>query len=140
MKRDGRILLAWMMMLLLVLNLFPVQTAVFAREEGADVSELLTNPAVIVSQGGEPIEAGGTLDSTAPITVELSFGIPVEGDHPTPDQPVRKGDHAMIELSDAFSLENSYTGERRHPHRARYSGKGSRNGDGNCPHHLRRYG
>ncbi|NMD42103.1 MAG: hypothetical protein GYA86_02180 [Firmicutes bacterium] len=56
MKRDGRILLAWMMMLLLVLNLFPVQTAVFAREEGADVSELLTNPAVIVSQGGSPLK------------------------------------------------------------------------------------
>lgn len=63
-----------------------------------------------VSQGGNLVEEGGTLESGEPIYLEVSFGVPVEGDYPTPADPVRKGDHAIINLSNAFSLDESFSG------------------------------
>lgn len=104
MKNNGRTLLAWLMMLLTVLNLFPVQSSIFAQTGGDDVTGVLTAVDVEVKQGGNNIAGGGELSSTDPIAIKVSFGVPVRGDYPEPAAPVNWGDRAVLELSSSFKL------------------------------------
>ncbi len=64
-----------------------------------------------VTQDGTTIIEGGTIDSTKPIRVQISFGIPVLGDFdepvPVDAEYVRKGDTVTLQLSDAFTLLSS---------------------------------
>ena len=101
-KRKKRILISWVLVLMLLLNILPFKTAYAAP--GADKTSELTSISAKVSQDGAEISEGGTLTSTKPISVELSFGVPVEGDDPTPENPVKKGDTARFELSSSFKL------------------------------------
>ncbi len=106
MGKNIKNLLAWIMMLMMMVNLIPFQMVVYAEEEetGTDVTDDLTDLVAVVSQGGAQIEENGTLTSTEPISIVISFGVPVEGDVPTPANPVQKGDFADFELSNAFTL------------------------------------
>jgi hypothetical protein len=97
-KTKKLIITTWIVMLVMAVNLFP-NGFVYAANISPDV---LTNLSVSVTQGGVPIPAGGTITSTTPIRVEISFGVPVEGDDPTPSTPVQQGDTVTFELSDAF--------------------------------------
>ena len=105
MGKNIKNLLAWIMMLMMMVNLIPFQMVVYAEEEetGTDVTDDLTDLVAVVSQGGAQIEENGTLTSTEPISIVISFGVPVEGDVPTPANPVQKGDFADFELSNAFT-------------------------------------
>lgn len=106
MGKNIKNLLARIMMLMMMVNLIPFQMVVYAEEEetGTDVTDDLTDLVAVVSQGGAQIEENGTLTSTEPISIVISFGVPVEGDVPTPANPVQKGDFADFELSNAFTL------------------------------------
>lgn len=92
----------------MLFNLIPFQMAAFAEGDGADVTDVLTDLVAVVSQAGVTVEENGTLTSTEPIRVEITFGVPVEGDEPTPANPVQKGDTATFQLSSAFSLALGY--------------------------------
>jgi len=72
---------------------------------------ILSNLIANVTQNDVVITENGTIDSTEPIRVEISFGIPVVGDFddpiPVDAQYVRKGDTVTLQLSDAFTLLSS---------------------------------
>ncbi|HWQ76442.1 MAG TPA: DUF5979 domain-containing protein [Syntrophomonas sp.] len=70
----------------------------------ADVTATLTNITATVTQDGNTIDEGDTITSTKPIRVDISFGVPVEGDDPTPPATVKQGDTAQFQLSDAFTV------------------------------------
>lgn len=74
---------------------------VYAEE--IDESILIDLKATITQDGVE-IPDGGTITSTKPIRVEISFGVPVIGDDPTPSNPVQKGDTVKFDLSSAFTV------------------------------------
>lgn len=57
-----------------------------------------------VTQNGVVIPEGGEINSNAPISVDISFYVPVEGDEPVPPVIVNKNDVAIFEISDAFKL------------------------------------
>jgi len=89
------------MALTMLFNAFMPLKAAYAAEISASVLMDLT---ATVTQNGVPIPEGGTITSTEPIRVEISFGVPVEGDDPTPANPVHKGDTVTFDLSSAFTL------------------------------------
>lgn len=71
----------------------------------ADISaSVLTDLTATITQDGAAIPEGGSITSTKPIRVEISFGVPVSGDDPTPADPVQKGDTVTFDLSSAFTL------------------------------------
>ncbi|ACL22308.1 LPXTG-motif cell wall anchor domain protein [Desulfitobacterium hafniense DCB-2] len=75
------------------------------RGSGMEINKsVLTNLKETITQDGKSIAESGTIMSTRPIKVEISFGVPVEGDDPTPVNPVKKGDWIIFELGDAFEL------------------------------------
>lgn len=92
-------------------------TALPARADtAADKINVLTNTQLSVTQDGSAdIPVGGTIDSTKPINVKVSFGVPVRGDFPDsdsdPDCYVSYGDTADFELSNAFEAAPSGTVE-----------------------------
>jgi hypothetical protein len=93
-------LLSWMLTLTLLFNIFFPLTAVYA----AGVENILTGVQSTVSQNGVEIGEGGTINSADPVSVAISFGVPVQGDEPTPSSVVSQGDTATFALSDAFQL------------------------------------
>ncbi len=96
--------------LALLLTIFALSVAWADDPPGSvDVSGVLTDVELKVSQDGGLIPPGGTIDSEKPVLVKVSFGVPVEGDDPTPANPVNKGDWAVFELSDAFALTSGTT-------------------------------
>ncbi len=100
-KRKRQLLLTWAMTMLMILNIF----LPFSLACAVDISTtVLTNFMAAVKQDGNPIAEGGTLTSTKPIRVDISFGVPVEGDDPTPTAPVQKGDTVKFDLSNAFKV------------------------------------
>ena len=100
-KRKRQLLMTWTMALLMIINVF----LPFCVARAADIStSVLTDLTATVTQDGAAIPEGGTITSTKPIRVELSFGVPVEGDDPTPPAPVHKGDTVKFDLSSAFTL------------------------------------
>lgn len=102
-KRKKRLLISCTMILMLLLNVFPLNRA-YADE--SDKTDVLTDFKALVIQNGTEVPVGGTLTSTEPISVEISFGVPVEGDEPAPGNPVKKGDTAAFQLSSAFKLNS----------------------------------
>lgn len=78
-------------------------------ETGRDVTNNLTDLNIKVLQDGTEIPEGGNITSTKPIRVEISFGVPVAGDDPTPSDPVQKGDTVTFDLSSAFKLLSGNT-------------------------------
>jgi uncharacterized repeat protein (TIGR01451 family) len=100
-KRNRQLLITWTMTLLMTLNTFLPFGSAYALDISTTV---LTNFMATVKQDGNPIDEGGTLTSTKPIRVDVSFGVPVEGDDPTPTAPVRKGDMVKFDLSTAFEV------------------------------------
>lgn len=71
----------------------------------ADISaSVLTDLTATITQDGSAILEGGSITSTKPIRVGISFGVPVSGDNPTPADPVQKGDTVTFDLSSAFTL------------------------------------
>ena len=103
-NRKKRLIISWLMVLMTLLNIFPSNPV-----NAASVENQLTDLKATISQNGTEIAEGGTLTSKEPISVEISFGIPVEGDEPTPSNPVKKGDTAAFELSNAFNLISGST-------------------------------
>lgn len=86
----------------------------FSPVQAADLNPaILSNLVATVTQNDIEIAENGTIDSTEPIRVEISFGIPVLGDFddpvPVDAQYVRKGDTVTLQLSDAFTLLSSNT-------------------------------
>lgn len=104
MKRNT--FMIWAMALLMLINVFLPLGAVYASELGTSA---LTDFTAKIMQDGTEIGEGDTITSTKPIRVEISFGVPVEGDDPTPDNPVRQGDTVSFALSSAFTLVSSDT-------------------------------
>lgn len=100
-KSKRRLLTSWAMALAMLLNVvFPCSIAY-----AASVESTLTNLTAAISQNGTEISEGGTLTSSDPISVEISFGVPVEGDRDsTTENSVHKGDTATFELSSAFKI------------------------------------
>jgi hypothetical protein len=72
--------------------------------EGEDITDSLGELLAVVKQNGVVILADGKINSNDPITVDISFDLPVEGDEPTPPVTVKKNDTAYFELSNAFKL------------------------------------
>jgi len=101
MKNTKKLLVTtWIVMLVMVINLFP-----FGIVYAANISpNVLKNLSATITQDGVTIPEDGTISSTTPIRVEISFGVPVEGDDPTPSTPVQQGDTVTFELSDAFTV------------------------------------
>lgn len=91
------------MVFCLLLSYMPVTSAAAG---GTDATNLLTNLAASVSQNGAQITDGTKLDSTKPLDVHFSFGVPVKGDGGT-GGTVQQGDTAQIELAKGFL----YSGE-----------------------------
>lgn len=84
---------------------FPVGTVRAAEDESArDVFDQLTDVSLIVCQKNQKIPENGDLTSTDPVSVSVSFRVPVAGDLPAPEHPVQWGDTAVFPLSDAFQL------------------------------------
>ncbi|MBZ4665146.1 SpaA isopeptide-forming pilin-related protein [Mahella sp.] len=100
-KRKRQLLMAWTMTLMMIINVFLPSIGAYAADIDASV---LTNFTATITQDGATIPEGGTITSTKPIRVYISFGVPVEGDDPTPANPVQKGDTVTFDLSDAFKL------------------------------------
>lgn len=87
----------------LLITSFQIQpNKIVAEPLGADVTSILTNLLVNVTQGGLTISEGGEFSSD-PIAVEISFGVPVEGDLPVPTEVVKKGDYALFTI-EGFSI------------------------------------
>lgn len=99
-KSKRRLLMSWTLVLVMLLNVLSPFNTVYA----ASVENNLTNLAVKVSQNGTDISEGGTITSNDPISVEISFDVPVQGDHPAPSNPIQKGDTATFQLSSAFKV------------------------------------
>ncbi|NLE74762.1 MAG: hypothetical protein GX604_09070, partial [Actinobacteria bacterium] len=97
------------LLILLTVFAFSVALADDPPSGGQDVTSVLTGKTSVVSQNGTTIPEGGTIDSQNPISVKVSFGVPVEGDEPTPGNPVNKGDWAEFQLSNAFALTSGTT-------------------------------
>jgi pilin isopeptide linkage protein/uncharacterized repeat protein (TIGR01451 family) len=96
------IITAWIVMLAMTVNLFP-----FGLVYAANISQdILTNLSATITQGGVTIPEEGTITSTAPIRVDISFGVPVAGDEETypPTPIVNQGDTVTFELSDSFTV------------------------------------
>ncbi|NLO26665.1 MAG: hypothetical protein GX113_00560 [Actinobacteria bacterium] len=104
-KRKRWLLVVSPIVLVLLLTVFAFSVA---RAEypptGDDVRGYLTGLEFTVIQDGSTIDPGGDVDSEKPISVKVSFNVPVAGDDPTPTDPVKHGDYAGFELSDAFAL------------------------------------
>ena len=92
------------MVLMMLLNLF-VPGAVYA----ADINtSILTSITKTITQNNVTILSGGAIDSTKPIRVDISFGVPVLGDEgATIETAVTKGAVVVFEISDAFTLTSS---------------------------------
>lgn len=69
-----------------------------------DKSSALTDLSASITQNGKEITVNDKISHTDPISVSISFGVPVEGDEPTPANPIRKGDTASFKLSKAFTV------------------------------------
>ncbi len=110
-RRKRRLLVGWpiVLVLLLTILMFGVARADDPPRDPQDVTSWLTNVTLTVSQNGGSISPGGTISSTDPILVNVSFWVPVEGDEPTPANPVKKGDWAEFQLSNAFALTSGTT-------------------------------
>ena len=93
--------------LMLIINMILPTSITFA--DSSDKTSALTDFTATIKQGSTVFEEGDTLDSTLPITIEISFGVPVIGDDPEPANPVYKGDTASFELSNAFNLVSGST-------------------------------
>lgn len=92
-------------MVMLLFNFVPI-SSVYAAEINKDV---LIDLKATITQDGANIPEDGNLDSTKPIRVDISFGVPVKGDDPTPDNPVKKGDTVKFNISKAFKLTTPTT-------------------------------
>ena len=105
-KRKRQLLMTWIMALVMIINVFlPLNIA-----HASDISaSILTDLMVTITQDGVEIPEGGSITSTKPIRVEISFGIPVVGDDPTPANPVQQGDTVTFNLTSAFKLLSSDT-------------------------------
>lgn len=115
-KNKRRMLTSWAITLVMALNAFlPFNTAwtrADSAEQGKDVTDILTSLNATVTQNGKEI-TGNTLPSKDNISIQVSFGVPVEGDwyksHPTGEAPdpqaiVQSGDRADIALGTGFTL------------------------------------
>lgn len=97
----------------IILTLVMLLSSVALSPVQADVLNptILSNLDATVTQNDIEIAENGTIDSTEPIKVEISFGIPVLGDFDDPvpvgAQYVRKGDTVTLQLSNAFTLLSS---------------------------------
>ncbi|HIT89244.1 MAG TPA: hypothetical protein IAC41_02330, partial [Candidatus Merdenecus merdavium] len=79
--------------------------------EGKDVSHLLTGQNVTVKQDEKEIQEGDVVLDDRPLTIGISFGVPVLGDghDESSDLYVKKGDFAYFPLSNSFQLPESST-------------------------------
>ncbi|MEA5011188.1 MAG: DUF5979 domain-containing protein [Angelakisella sp.] len=100
-KKNGQLLISWLMALMMIVNVLSPFSMAYAAEVSAST---LTNLTATITQDGATISEGGTITSTMPIQVEISFGVPVEGDDPTPSAPIQKGDTLTFGLSSGFTL------------------------------------
>ncbi|WP_018752959.1 DUF7601 domain-containing protein [Paenibacillus sanguinis] len=84
---------------------YTVTDAVYALPlDGTDKSSALTNLSASITQNGKEITVNEKISHTDPISVSISFGVPVEGDEPTPANPIKKGDTASFRLSKGFKV------------------------------------
>ena len=85
---------------LLIVGIFltGVRLPYFAEAAGVDRTELI-KPLVkmTILQDGEVIPQSG-INLNKSVEVNLEFKLPVQGDVPTPANPVVKGDYAVIPL------------------------------------------
>ena len=98
-RKTKRRLASCIMAFIMLLGVFPLSTA-YAE----DMTSVLVDLNVVVSQDGVDINESGTLTSKKPISVEIFFKVPVKGDSPKHPNPVKKGDTASILLSSEFKL------------------------------------
>lgn len=101
-KRKRQILMTWAMVLTMLFNMFVPLNMAFAT--GADVKNLLLNQTISVKQDGNAIVEDGIIDSSKPIEIKISFGVPVEGDGTAAADAVHYGDTATFAVSEQFSL------------------------------------
>ena len=73
--------------------------------DGTNKVSALTNLSASITQNGKEITVDDKISHTEPVTVEISFGVPVEGDV-DPVDPIRKGDVASFKLSTGFAVLN----------------------------------
>ncbi len=101
-KRGKQRIITWVLALVMLTNVFlPLNVA-----QAADVDiSVLPNLVVEVTQNGNPIPEGGTLTSTDPIQVKISFGVPVEGDGLESKDAIHWEDTVELLLSKSFRFD-----------------------------------
>ncbi|QHW34279.1 hypothetical protein GZH47_28105 [Paenibacillus rhizovicinus] len=102
----------WLLTIALVIGAVPPSGGLDAWAAGnADKSGALTGLTAIVKQGNAVIPEGGTIDlaNGDELSVEVSFGVPVAGDDPTPPTVVEQNDTASFTLSEGFTLTSGTT-------------------------------
>lgn len=105
MKKKKQWWLCLVMAVLLLCDVILSPGMVYAVENpGTDKTAVLTDFVGTIVQNEQEIEENGTLTNKDPVSVKVSFGVPVEGDEPSPENPVQKGDTATFELSSSFQL------------------------------------
>ncbi|MDD3394776.1 MAG: SpaA isopeptide-forming pilin-related protein, partial [Anaerotignum sp.] len=94
---------------LVVLLVFQLYSPVAYADPGSEVSSLLENMEVVVTQNDEVLDDGDDIDITKEIKIKYSFDIPVIGDESTSNGYVAGGDYATFTLPDKLTLVNSDT-------------------------------
>ncbi|GAB6107392.1 DUF7601 domain-containing protein [Fusibacter bizertensis] len=90
--------------IMLVVGIFPSNMA-YNSYAVDDVTNLLSNKTIIVKQNGSVIGESDLLTPTDPISIALSFGVPVMADVEEGNTNyVKKGDTATFDLAEGFSL------------------------------------
>lgn len=94
----------WLLALaILVSAVSPIGRVIVSAD--SDKTSALTNLTAVVKQSGVEVDPlTGTIDSTKPISVEVSFGVPVAGDENPPPTVVEWNDTASFELSQGFAV------------------------------------
>lgn len=99
----------WLLALaILVSAVSPIGRVIVSAD--SDKTSALTNLTAVVKQNGVEVDPlTGTIDSTKPISVEVSFGVPVAGDENPPPTVVEWNDTASFELSQGFAVLSGTT-------------------------------
>lgn len=104
-KPKGRVLNKFLSMLLLASLVFTgisIPENIFASD---DVTNIIKTQ-IIAKNDGNTLADGLQVDGTKTIDMDITMQIPVKSDNPQPDQYVKKGDTARIELGEGLLLTN----------------------------------
>ncbi|MDR6549074.1 SpaA isopeptide-forming pilin-related protein [Paenibacillus qinlingensis] len=101
----------WLLTIALIIGAVSPPSSMDVWAASADKSGALTGLTWNVKQGTTVIPEGGTIDlaNGDELSIEVSFGVPIAGDDPTPTTVVERNDTASFSLSEGFTLTSATT-------------------------------